>query len=127
MEQHREKPDSQVITKLVHDKALEHANRLFENAYEGQPFSRITVEDMDVLIADLVFYDTLLCVGGGGLGDSIKAELQQYNKDRQKVANDSLVTVRNLEKEDREALFEQIRELHHRPPKPQPAENPDMF
>jgi hypothetical protein len=117
MEQHREKPDSQVITKLVHDKALEHANRLFENAYE----------DMDVLIADLVFYDTLLCVGGGGLGDSIKAELQQYNKDRQKVANDSLVTVRNLEKEDREALFEQIRELHHRPPKPQPAENPDMF
>jgi hypothetical protein len=124
MEQHREKPDSSAITKLVHDKALEYANRIFHDAYAGQPFSRITVEDLNMLLVRPEFYDLLHCVAGGGLGDELRAELFQYNVDRQKAVSNALSTQAGTDQDDREALQQQLHELHHRPPKPQ---NPDMF
>jgi hypothetical protein len=120
-------PSGEILQPHIKNLALQYANQFFDNAYEGQPFNRITVEDMDALINNPDFYDVLLCVDGGGQGDTIKAALKKYNDDRRKVATDSMRTLRALDSEGREELFQQIWELHERPPKPQSVENPDMF
>ena len=123
-----DKPDDIHSHKGVQKYILDQANRLFDGAYEGYPFSRITVPDIYKLINNNEVKSGLFCFSGLN-GDALIGLLKQWNAQRTEAAKKtgSVLQQGGFNPSDAEDEVANIKELFNRPRKePDPEAEFDL-